>query len=118
MQTLTKWRNLSEYSVNIFVYLTVCTLLALFIMVGLDLILLFHYVNDHPTEIMNFLLPIPHDTNRRFVVLLSLLIINLLAILKSPQVLGKLVQHVYSRTDAKIANNNEHETLHYSQEKK
>ena len=41
MQTLTKWRNLSEYSVNIFVYLTLCTLLALFIMVGLDLISFF-----------------------------------------------------------------------------
>lgn len=118
MQTLTKWRNLSEYSVNIFVYLTLCTLLALFIMVGLDLISFFPYVNNHHTEIMNSLLPIPHDTSRRFVILLALLIIILLALLKSPQVLGKLVQHVYSRTDAKITNNNEHETLHYSQEKK
>ena len=118
MQTLTKWRNLSEYFVNIFVYLTLCTLLALFIMVGLDLISLFPYVNDHHAEIMNFLLPIPHDTSRRFVILLALLIIILLALLKSPQVLGKLVQHVYARTDAKTTSNNECEPLYQAQERK
>ena len=118
MQNLTKWRNLSEYSVNIFVYLTLCTLLALFIMVGLDLISFFPYVNNHHTEIMNSLLPIPHDANRRFVILLALLIIILLALLKSPQVLGKLVQHVYARTDAKTTNNSERESLCHSQERK
>lgn len=73
--------------------------------------LIFPYVNDHHTEIMNSLLPIPHDANRRFVILLALLIIILLALLKSPQVLGKLVQHVYARTDSKTMDNNEGETL-------
>ena len=49
---------------------------------------------------------------------MALLIIILFALLKSPQVLGKLVQHVYDRTDAKTTNNSERENLYHSQEGK